>query len=137
MITTTIVDSPHPSTPETAPEYVLRGLGIFELHRDEILGSYQGGGRWLVPSGTEANRLYEVRVGVSPERNQRECRGFASHEHCSHIVAAQRISKRSCVCDGCGERAWRRGLVEVGPDNLTFFEGDVLCRPCARRHGVL
>ncbi len=43
MALRTIADSPHPSTPETAPEYVLRGLGIFELNRDEILGSYQGG----------------------------------------------------------------------------------------------
>ena len=48
----------HQSIPELQPEYVLRGLGIFELHRDEILAGYQGGGRWLVPSGTEAGRLY-------------------------------------------------------------------------------
>ncbi len=128
--------TPQPNAPEVVLEYVLRGLGIAELRGDEILGSYQGGGRWLVPSGTAANGLYEVRVGVRPERNRCESRGFASHKHCSHIVAAQRVSKRSGVCDGCGERAWRRDMYEVGDDHLSFFEGDELCRPCAGRAGV-
>ncbi len=122
---------------ETTPGYVLRGLGLFELHRDEILKSYQGGGRYLVPSGTEGNRLYEVRVGTRPERNRCECRGFASYKHCSHIVSAQRAARLSAVCDGCGRRVWRRELVKVGEDNLTHFEGDLLCRPCGRAHGAL
>jgi hypothetical protein len=34
-------------------------------------------------------------------------------------------------CAGCGE------LFEVVDDNLTFFEGDELCRGCAAGHGVL
>ncbi len=127
----------HPSTPETTPAYVLRGLGLFELHRDEILDSYQGGGRYIVPSGTEANGLYEVRVGTRPERNRCECRGFASHGHCSHLIAAGRVAKRSAVCDSCGERRWNRELVEVTEDHdsLTWFPGDLLCRGCVRAHG--
>lgn len=137
MTTRTIADSPHPTTRETAPEYVLRGLGIFELHRDEILTSYRGGGRWLVPSATEANRLYEVRVGVRPERNRCECRGFASHKHCSHIVAAERVARLSAVCDSCGRRAWRRDLFEADGESLCAFEGDLFCHPCAIAHGVL
>ncbi len=137
MAETTIPKVQHPSTRETAPSYVLRGLGLFELHAGEILASYQGGGRYVVPSGTEANGLYEVRVGTRPERNRCECRGFASHGHCSHVVAAQRAASRSDLCDGCGERVWRRDLVEVGDDSLAFFEGDELCRPCARDHGEL
>ncbi len=124
----------HPSIPEPTPAYVLRGLGIYELHAGEILASYQGGGRFLVPSGTDAG-AYEVRVGV--RRNRCECRGWASHGHCSHVVAAGRVAGRSAVCDGCGVRTWRRDLVEVGDDSLVFFEGDELCRPCARAHGVL
>ena len=130
MIDATIAQPAHPTTPETAPDYVLRGLGIFELRADEILASYQGGGRFLVPSGTAAV-AYEVRVGVRPERNRCECRGFASHGHCSHVVAAQRVSKRSAVCDGCGERTWRRDLSEV-QESLTYFEGDLLCTTCRR-----
>ncbi len=133
MIDATIAQPVHPSTPETTPGYVLRGLGLYELHADEILASYQGGGKYLVPSGTTANGLYEVRVGV--RRNRCECRGFASHKYCSHVVAAGRVAKGSGVCDGCGERVWSRDLVEVGADSLAFFEGDVLCRRCAREHG--
>ncbi len=124
----------HPSTPE--PAYVLRGLGLFELHAGEILASYRGAGRYVVPSGAGVG-AYEVRVGTRPERNRCECRGFASHGHCSHVVAAGRVAKRSAVCDGCGVRTWSRDLVEVDADSLTFFEGDELCRPCARAHGEL
>ena len=128
MDTTTIPKAQHPSTPE--PAYVLRGLGLFELHAGEILASYQGAGRFVVPSGA-ANGLYEVRVGVRPERNRCECRGFASHGHCSHLIAAERVAKRSGVCDGCGERTWRRDLVEV-QESLAYFEGDLLCPECRR-----
>jgi hypothetical protein len=134
MIDATIPEVQRPTTPE--PAYVLRGLGLFELHAVEILASYRGAGRYLVPSGAGVG-AYEVRVGTRPTRNRCECRGFASHRHCSHVVAAERTAKRSGLCDGCGERVWRRDLVEVDPDSLTFFEGDELCRPCARAHGVL
>ena len=133
MIDQSVPKVQHPTTPE--PAYVLRGLGLFELHAGEILHSYRGAGRFVVPSGSAANGLYEVRVGTRPERNKCECRGFASHKHCSHVVAAGRVAKRSGVCDGCGERFWSRDLFEVGAESLSFFEGDVLCRGCARDHG--
>ncbi len=138
MIDQRIAQPAHPSTPETTPAYVLRGLGLYELHAGEILDSYQGGGRWLVPSGTDAGNVYEVRTGTRPERNRCECRGFSSHRHCSHVVAAERTAKKSSVCDGCGKRVWRRDLVEVNEDHesLTWFVGDLLCRPCARAHGL-
>ncbi len=125
----------HPST--TEPAYVLRGLGLFELRADEILGSYRGGGKYLVPSGTEANGMYEVRVGTRPGRNRCECRGWASHGHCSHVVAASRVAKKSGVCDSCGERRWDRELVEVTEDHdsLTWFVGDRLCGGCLDSHG--
>ncbi|MDP9479191.1 MAG: hypothetical protein M3R38_26520 [Actinomycetota bacterium] len=129
MIDQRIAQPAHPSTPE--PAYVLRGLGIYELRADDILASYQGGGRYIVPSGTDAI-AYEVRVGTRPGRNRCECRGFASHKHCSHVVAASRVARRSAVCDGCGERTWSRDLVEV-QESLTYFEGDLLCPTC--RHG--
>ena len=128
MIDATIPKVQHPTTPE--PGYVLRGLGLFELHAGEILRSYYGGGRFLVPSGTAAV-AYEVRVGTLLARNRCECRGFGSHGHCSHVVAAQRVSKRSGVCDGCGERVWSRDLSEV-QESLTYFEGDLLCPDCRR-----
>ncbi|PLS86574.1 MAG: hypothetical protein CYG60_06495, partial [Actinobacteria bacterium] len=68
MSTTTIPEAQRPPTPE--PAYVLRGLGLYERHAGEILAGYQGGGKFLVPSGTAANGLYEVRVGTRPERNR-------------------------------------------------------------------
>jgi hypothetical protein len=122
----------HPSTPEP---YVLRGLGLFELHADRILQGYQGRGRYLVPSGTETNGLYEVRIGV--RRNRCECRGWASHNHCSHVVAAGRVARRIGVCDGCGERRWDRDLEEVTEDHdsLTWFVGDKVCGGCVGSHG--
>ncbi len=110
-------------------------MGLFELYASEILDSYQGGGRWLFPSGTEANGLYEVRIDV--RRNRCECRGWSAHHHCSHLIAAERVAKRSAVCDGCGERRWDRELVEVTEDHgsLTWFVGDRLCGGCVQAHG--
>lgn len=59
-------------------------------------------------------------------------------EHVSEIaerVLYPVIKLRSCA--GCRGRFQGRDLFEVGGDNLTFFEGDELCRSCARNHGIL
>ncbi len=40
-------------------------------------------------------------------------------------------------CAGCGGRFAASELVEVGDDNLTFFENDLVCEGCAVDHGVL
>jgi hypothetical protein len=90
----------------STPDYVWRGRGLFETYRDEILAGYQGGGKWLIPSGTESAKLYEVRVGSPrrPERNRCECAGHHRHGHCSHVVCACLAHKKSAVCDCCGER---------------------------------
>jgi len=135
MATPSLAQPAHPSTPESStPDYVLRGHGLFELHRDEILKGYQGGGRWLVPSGTVADRHYEVRVGVR-RPSTCECVGFCHHQHCSHVEAAKLASKRSAVCDACGNRRWDKELVEVeeGDELLSWFVGDRLCRSCVPR----
>jgi len=140
MASTTIARSGQESTTEPQPGYVLRGLGLFELHGDEVIAGYQGGGRWLVPSGTVDSRLYEVRVGTRPERSRCECVGYGHHKHCSHIVCATEARRKSAVCDGCGGRFRHRELVEVTEDheNLAWFVGDKLCRQgCAGPGGVL
>jgi hypothetical protein len=41
------------------------------------------------------------------------------------------------TCAGCGGRFSGRELFEVSDDHFTFFEGDELCRSCARSHGIL
>lgn len=39
-------------------------------------------------------------------------------------------------CLACGDQYPVAQIVEVGQENLTFREGDTLCRGCARRHGA-
>lgn len=41
------------------------------------------------------------------------------------------------TCAGCGGKFPGRDLFDVPDDHLTFFEGDELCRSCARGHGIL
>ena len=120
---------------ESLPAYHFRGLGLYELHSEDILEGYQGAGRYLVPSGTEPGKLYEVRVSpMRPERDRCECIGYQHHGHCSHHVAAQRVARRSAVCDACGQRCWWSDLQEVYEDDglLAWFAGDKLCRACIR-----
>jgi hypothetical protein len=40
----------HTAHETQTPEYVLRGHGLFELHRDEILGNDQGAGKYSRPA---------------------------------------------------------------------------------------
>ncbi len=121
---------------EALPAYVLRGLGLYEVHQDEIFGNYQGAGRWLIPSGTESAKLYEVRAGSRPDRDRCECVGFANHRHCSHVVAAHRATKASAVCDCCGYRVLWSDLQQVEEEDglLSRFPGDVLCDQCQAHH---
>lgn len=134
MIKESLAQPAHQSTTEPQPAYVLRGAGLFELHRDEL--EYLGGGRWLIPSGTESGKVYEVRVGTRPERSRCECTGFGRHEHCSHVVCAGIARKKSAVCDCCGERRCRSQLTEVQEDDelLAWFAGDRLCAACVPGH---
>ncbi len=115
---------------EPTPNYVLRGHGLFELHRDTL--EYIGAGKWLIPSGSKAETFYEVRVAAGPGRDRCECRGFASHGHCSHVVCAEIAHRRSAVCDSCGSRNYWPQLhtVDEDDDMLAWFVGDVLCRSC-------
>jgi len=91
----------HPA-PQSTPDYVWRGRGLFETYREEL--QYLGGGRWIIPSGSAVGRLYEVRVGTRPERNCCECTGHQRHGQCSHVVCADIARKNSAVCDCCGGR---------------------------------
>jgi hypothetical protein len=61
-----------------------------------------------------------------------ECRGFASHGHCSHVEAASIAARKSAVCDSCGTRHWYSDLREVHEEDglLSWYAGDRLCRRC-------
>ena len=59
-------------------------------------------------------------------------------EHVSEITERALypvIKLRSCA--SCRGRFEGRDLFEVRYDHATFFEGDELCRSCARNHGIL
>jgi hypothetical protein len=118
-----------------APEPTTRLERGAELYRDHFDRFAYGGGVYLVPSGSDATSIYEVTLRDGVERC--EC---ADHEHragrCKHIIGARIFKAKTGTCEGCGERHRRRDMFEVGDDHLTFFEGDELCRPCARAHGV-
>jgi hypothetical protein len=123
------------STTEPQPPYVLRGHGLFEIHREEL--QYLGAGKWLIPSGSESDKVYEVRVSTArPERQRCECTGFMHHDHCSHLVCAELAHKKSAICDGCGERKYWPELTEVQEEDelLSWYPGDVLCWSCCRHH---
>jgi hypothetical protein len=53
-----------------------------------------------------------------------------------HVTAARYKKAKTALCSGCSERFRHRDLYEVGEDNLTFFEGDLVCIGCAVDHGV-
>ncbi len=120
------------TTLDHVPEYVLRGHGLFELHRDQL--AYLGSGTWLIPSGSDGSRAYEVRPGTRSKFARCECVGFQHHGHCSHIVCAQLAKKKSAICDACGARHYLEALREVfEADGLTsWMAGDRLCSKCIR-----
>jgi predicted nucleic acid-binding Zn finger protein len=89
---------------------------------------------WEVPScSSEETYTVNLKMGFCscPDRVP------ADEECCKHVVAARYVKARTAICAGCGERVRHKELVEVGADNLTFFEGDLLCTECACAHGVL
>jgi len=46
---------------------------------------------------------------------------------------------KMAACSGCGGKYPHGELIELHEethDNLTFFHGERVCRPCARRSGV-
>jgi hypothetical protein len=115
------------NTTEPTPAYVLRGAGLFEIYRDELV--YLGSGRWFIPSGSGQGKGYIARPGRRPEC---ECQGFSSHKHCSHVACAEIATRKSAVCDECGERCWwpQLRVVEESDELLSWYPGDVLCREC-------
>ena len=58
-------------------------------------------------------------------------------EHIGEIAARAMLSTaRLSLCAACSGRFRCRVLHPVPEDHLTFFEGQLLCRECARKHGV-
>ena len=101
-----------------------RALELYNTRADAF--EYISGTRWIVPSQTDSQRVYETDC-----RGRCECEGFFFHNHCTHIKAARLAAIRSDFRQGCGHRFPYRQLREAGPDAAGFYENDLLCRWCS------
>jgi hypothetical protein len=90
-------------------------------------------GAWMVPSATDADTVYAVRLGPVPSC---ECADHTYRgSHCLHITAATIAQAKSRTCSCCGSRVLSRFSTEVHEEHelLAWFPGDVLCADCIRR----
>jgi hypothetical protein len=138
MATPSLAQPAHPSTTDLEhvsgiAARVLRGQKLYREHAEEIRFE---DGVWFVPSQHDATSVYEVVIGRRGEFC--ECRDFEYQGGgCKHVIAATIAKAKSAPCVSCGKRFRHRELYPVPADNLTFFEDELLCRGCARAHGML
>jgi hypothetical protein len=110
-----------------------RGITLAEERFEEITRTAPY--TWSVPSCSGEHRyVVDLKHGLCT------CPDHPPEgEHCKHHAAASYVKARTAVCCGCAFRKRHRELIEVMEDHesLTWFPGDLLCRECARSHGVL
>jgi hypothetical protein len=128
MTTTTTI--PEPTATDTREG---RGLALYRERGDEI--RHVRGSIWSVPSCTRAGvYLVDLADGICT------CPDIPpAGEVCKHTTIATIAHAKSGACAGCGLRFRRRELVECvegNHDNLTYFDGDLLCPTCADNAGV-
>ena len=123
----------HPRTVPNSCE--LRALLLAEQRLEEIAASHRGG-LYTVPS-LHGEHSYPVRYTVREESCG--CRDWEFGHTCYHVLAAAVVRAKTGICAGCGRRFRYRALVECvegNHDNLTYFDGDLLCPACADNAGV-
>ena len=123
MIDATIPEAQRPSTRE------LRGIVLYRDHAEEIRFER---GVWLVPSLSTATTVYEVRIGTRGASCECADHGYRGVPY-MHVHAATIAKAKTRTCAGCSGRFRGRDLFEVGEGDLTYFEGDELCRSCPPR----
>ena len=113
-----------------------KGLLLYEQYGHEI--ERVSAGIYMVPS-SDGSKTY--RVDYLNEFCSCPDAEFHPEKTCKHVyavgVSLAKRRRRTFVCDGCQERTPKRNGYVVEEDNLTFFEGQRLCKPCAIAHGVL
>jgi SWIM zinc finger len=90
-------------------------------------------GSWFVPSATDADTTYEVRLKPGETC---ECTDFEFHGGpCKHITAAIIARAKSTECACCHGRVPWKFAHEVHEEDglLAWFVGDVLCADCIKR----
>jgi hypothetical protein len=120
--------APRPNTRE------LRALALAGEHFEEIARSHRGGLYEVPASG---GGTYTVRYSARAESCS--CRDWEFGHACYHVLACAVVRAKTGVCAGCGRRFRHRELVELHEDNhddLTYFDGDLLCPACADNAGA-
>ena len=123
----------HPAPLDTRE---LRALVLAEERFEEIAASHRGG-LYSVPS-LHGDHSYDVTYTARDEScpcPDWQIRGAV----CYHVMAAAVVRAKTGVCSGCVRRSRHRELVECvegNHDNLTYFDGDILCPECADNAGV-
>jgi hypothetical protein len=123
----------HPRTVPNTRE--LRALLLAEEHLEQIALSHRGG-LYAVPS-LHGEHYYDVTYTAREESCS--CKDWEFGHTCYHVLAAAVVRAKTGVCSGCGRRSRHRELVECiegNHDNLTYFDGDLLCPSCADTAGV-
>lgn len=127
---TTESSAPAHTVPETTTRFE-RGITLASQRFEEI--TRVAPWCWSVPSCSGPG-VYRVDL----KRGSCNCADRTpAGEECKHLAAARFLKAKTATCAGCGERVRHRDLVEVGDENLTFFEGDLVCIECAGDHGVI
>jgi hypothetical protein len=126
--------------PRTRPNNETRARRALALagERFEEIAASPRGGSYTVPASGGGQRSY----GVTYTAREESCscpdwqiRGVS----CYHVLAVCIVRAKTGICAGCARRFRHRELVECVEgmhDNLTYFDGDLLCPECADKAGV-
>jgi hypothetical protein len=109
---------------------------LAEQRLEEIAASHRGG-TYTVPS---LHGDHDHVVTYTAREETCSCRDWEFGHTCYHVLAAAVVRAKTGICAGCGHRFRHRELVEVlegNHDDLTYFDGDLLCRTCADNASVV
>ncbi len=123
------------TTKDSAPAHpTIRNTRGIEFYREHAGGIFRTAPHtYLVPS-CSGGAVYEVDLrGESCSCPDRPPEG----EICKHTVAALIFRSKAGECAVCRVHRPRRELREAGEGHPMFCPDELLCRRCARRHGVL
>ena len=125
----------HPAHRPNGDTRELRALALAEERFEEIALSHRGG-VYSVPS---LHGEHHYNVTYTAREEVCRCPDWEFGHTCYHVLAAAVVRAKTGICAGCGHRFRHRELVECvegNHDNLTYFDGDLLCRTCADNAAV-
>lgn len=123
-----------PALTTSPPARARRALDLYRDHADEI--EQVAPWTYAVPS-CSGDGVHQV--CIRQDREACTCRDFeynGAETPCKHVYAAMVWRSKSGECADCKVRRLRRELYEVGEGHEVWYADDLLCRTCAKRHGV-